>query len=58
MKRTIAKRKLPDLLPREEMLQILQREVYGFLPEKPIKLAFTSERQKMPSFAGKPPQTG
>lgn len=51
--KTLEQRSVPGLKSREEMLQILQREVYGFLPEKPVKLEFTSERQKMPNFAGK-----
>ena len=49
----IMNRRLPALLDREEMLEILQREVYGYLPEKPEKLGFTTQRQKMPNFAGK-----
>ena len=31
---------LPSLLPREEMLEILQRECYGFMPEAPEKISF------------------
>lgn len=49
----LLERALPSLKSRDEMLDILQREVYGYLPEKPAKLTFSAERMKMPNFAGK-----
>ena len=33
--------KLPELLPRAQMLDILFREEYGYLPPKPENLHFT-----------------
>lgn len=33
-------RKLPPLLPREEMVELLQKEVYGYLPPLPETLEF------------------
>jgi hypothetical protein len=32
---TLKERNLPPLLPRDEMLTVLQREVYGKIPKKP-----------------------
>lgn len=47
-------RNLPALLPREEMLEILQREVYGYLPPKPENLTFEVEENVQKKFcAGK-----
>lgn len=37
----LEKRNVPGLLPRTEMLELLQKEVYGYLPSKPESLAFT-----------------
>ena len=47
-------RRLPALLPREEMLELLQREEYGYLPQKPEKLTFKVEQNVILNFcAGK-----
>lgn len=47
-------RKLPPLLSRAEMLTILQREVYGKLPQKPETLSFDVEEDTIGNFcAGK-----
>lgn len=40
----LAQRNVPPLLSREEMLEILQREVYGYLPPKPETLTFTETK--------------
>ena len=40
----LAKRNVPALLPREQMLDILQKEVYGYLPPKPETLTFTETK--------------
>ena len=40
LKQLLEERKLPQLRTREEMLEILQREEYGYLPPKPDKLTF------------------
>lgn len=46
-------RNLPKLLSREEMIDILQKEVYGYIPNKPEKLEFDVE-ELIPNFcAGK-----
>ena len=41
----ISERNLPALKSREEMLEILQREEYGFVPEKPEKTEFFTKEQ-------------
>ncbi len=49
----IKEKKLPGFLPREQMLDILQREEYGYLPEKPESISF-EEQDFIPNFcAGK-----
>ena len=48
----LRERDVPALLPREEMLDILQREEYGFLPEKPSALSFEVEENLIPRFCG------
>ena len=40
LKQLLEERKLPQLRTREEMLEILQHEEYGYLPPKPDKLSF------------------
>lgn len=50
----LTQRKLPALLPREQMLDILREEVYGAIPETPEALSFTAEKNIIPNFcAGK-----
>ena len=44
---------LPPLLPRQQMLEILQSEEYGRMPEPPEALEFTEEPQPWLNFAGK-----
>lgn len=47
-------KKLPDFKTREEMLDILLREEYGYLPKQPDKLSFSIEKDVIPNFcAGK-----
>lgn len=54
MQKMLAERNLPPLLRREEMRDILQREVYGFLPEKPDRVSWTVEENVIKKFcAGK-----
>ena len=43
IEKLLKERDLPPLLPREEMLGILQREIYGNMPAKPIRTEFTQE---------------
>ena len=50
----LQERKIPPVLPKEQALDVLQREEYGFLPEKPSALSFTAEENIIPRFcAGK-----
>ncbi len=47
-------RALPPLLSRIEMLEILQREVYGYLPAKPDDIDWETQKNIVPAFcAGK-----
>lgn len=56
MLKTLAERRVPALLPREEMLEILQREEYGYMPKKPDTLTFTVKENIVSNFcAGKAP---
>ena len=50
----LQKRDVPALLPREEMLDILQREVYGYLPPKPDRMTWSVQNNCILNFcAGK-----
>ena len=50
----LEQRNLPELKSREEMLDILQREVYGYIPAKPTDLTFTVEKNVVSNYcAGK-----
>ena len=50
----VEKRKLPKLKTRDEMLEILQREEYGFMPPKPESVTFIEKHNVIPNFcAGK-----
>lgn len=40
LKELLNERKIPDFLSKEEMLEILQREEYGYMPEKPEKTTY------------------
>lgn len=54
LNKLIQERKLPPLSSREEMLEILQREEYGFLPDRPIKTEYIVEENIINNFcAGK-----
>lgn len=56
IKEMLAELKLPALLPREKMLDVLQSEEYGYLPEKPEEISFAVEENVIPNFcAGKAP---
>ena len=45
---------LPPVLPRDEMLKILQEELFGYMPPKPEKISFEVEENVIPKFcAGK-----
>ncbi|MBQ7547885.1 MAG: hypothetical protein IJT41_13090 [Clostridia bacterium] len=46
-------RRLPALKTREEMLEILQREEYGYMPPLPQSLRFQVQEDALPNFAGK-----
>ena len=52
----LASRNLPPLKSRGEMLEIMQREVYGFLPPKPESVSFDVEKDIIRRFcAGSSP---
>ncbi len=54
MKNLIIERNLPSLLPREKMLEILQREEYGYFPGLPEKINFEKKQLRNNNiFAGK-----
>ena len=54
MKNLIEERKLPALLSEEEMLEILQREEYGFMPSPPEKITFSKRAMRTDNdFCGK-----
>ena len=54
IKEVITERNLPGFLGREEMLDILLKEEYGYMPEKPEHISFKTETVTMPEFcAGK-----
>lgn len=49
----LRERKLPPLRSREEMLAILQREEYGYLPPLPQNMQFQIQQDVQKSIAGK-----
>ena len=44
-------RKLPALKSREEMLDILQKEMYGYIPEAPTEVTYTVEKDTIENYA-------
>lgn len=54
MLRLLASHTLPELLPREQMLQTMLEQVYGYLPQKPENVRFEVRKNIIPNFcAGK-----
>ncbi|MBQ3140684.1 MAG: acetylxylan esterase [Clostridia bacterium] len=54
LQQLLSQRALPPLQPREQMLAVLQSEIYGKLPEKPQELSFSVQDDFIPIFcAGK-----
>ncbi len=54
LKEMLIERNVPELLTREEMLNIIQSELFGFMPPKPEKISFEAEENIIPKFcAGK-----
>ncbi|MBO5463042.1 MAG: hypothetical protein J6A49_06990 [Clostridia bacterium] len=50
----LKERNVPELLSREEMLDIVQAQLFGYLPPKPEKISFETEENTIPKFcAGK-----
>ena len=50
----LAERNVPELLSRDEMLDIMQREVYGYMPAPPEEITFTEKRNVVSDYcAGK-----
>lgn len=50
LKEMLKERKVPELLTRDEMLDIIQRELFGYLPPKPEKITFRIEENIIPKF--------
>lgn len=54
LKRLLKERKLPEFKSREEMIDILLREEYGYIPQKPCDISFCETEDYIPNFcAGK-----
>lgn len=54
LKKILNEKNLPPLKSREEMLEILQREEYGYMPPKPDKMSYKVTDDFIPNFcAGK-----
>ena len=50
----LKERNIPQLKSCEEMLDILLREEYGYIPDKPSAISFNEEDNYIPNFcAGK-----
>ena len=43
LQKLLSGRLVPELKTRDEMLDILQKEVYGYMPAEPTELTFTTE---------------
>ena len=50
IKKILSERNLPDFKSREEMLDILQKEEYGYLPQKPEKITWKTTENFVPKF--------
>lgn len=54
LNKIVKEKKLPDFKSRAEMLDILLREEYGYIPQKPDKIEWVEEDDYIPDFcAGK-----
>lgn len=53
LKEMLEKRKVPPLMDREQMLEILLREEYGYLPPAPEQMSWTVTENYLPDVAGK-----
>ena len=49
---TLSRLRLPPIKPREEMLDVLQREEYGYMPPKPTSLCFSVKENLVNNFCG------
>lgn len=52
IKETLKERKLPPLKSREEMLEVLLQNEYGYLPPKPDNLTWSVEEDTIPKYFG------
>ena len=50
LKQELLKRDIPQLKPREEMLDILQNEIYGRAIPTPESLSFSEPEEVLPRF--------
>ena len=54
LKEKLKKRNVPELKSREEMLELVYTDLYGYMPPKPEKISFEVEEAVIPKFcAGK-----
>ena len=54
LKEMLTERNIPNLKSREEMLHLIQSELFGYMPPKPSKITFDTEENIIPKFcAGK-----
>ncbi len=50
LKEMLKERNVPDLKTREEMLDLIQSQLFGFMPQKPEKISFKVEEKVIPNF--------
>ena len=48
----LAERNVPELLSREEMLEVMQREVYGYMPAAPEEISFSVKENAVSDYCG------
>ena len=51
LEKMLQDRKIPALLPKEEMMELLHRNVYGYLPPKPDEITFEDLGKFYPSIS-------
>ena len=50
LKEKLKKRNVPELKSREEMLELVYTDLYGYMPPKPEKISFEVEEAVIPKF--------
>ena len=51
LQKLLSGRLVPELKTRDEMLDLLQKEVYGYMPPEPTELTFTTEYDVVSTYA-------